>query len=467
MSSSKKNIVFDLKKNFQEKNSLINKLKDLINSDISNIDKLKDFKLIREEWIKIGKVQSHLSFGLNNSYKHHIKLFYDYLYLDKNIKEKDQENNKKMKLIILEEANKLKAYGDKLKSYRELLLLIKKWNYLTGPVKGEEEKKMNDKFDSIIQVIKDNKKDYLKNRDKHDEKNIELKKDLVDNFKKLMSEKVENKNLWIKKINQIEKIKNKFIGMGPIKSSQNNEIWKEFKSINREFIKEKNLFFKNLKKTYSNNIKKQLNLIEECRKLNELNKIKISDLQDLKNRFKEIKNVPYKKNKENWGLFLDEYNRCFIKIDKLKNKKNEKEKKFLNQKNKLTEDLKNNFSIENISNTIVEWAKIDKKNSLQDLSGLINLIKMESKNLGLNKNEIEFQVLQVKSNLIDDNEKKTEKIKLRKKIEDLSKQISQLENNLNFFKKGSDNKVIDGVYSDIEKLKIQLQKNEKKYTLIK
>ncbi len=467
MSNSKKNIVFDLKKNFQEKNSLINKLKDLINSDISNIDKLKDFKLIREEWIKIGKVQSHLSFGLNNSYKHHIKLFYDYLYLDKNIKEKDQENNKKMKLIILEEANKLKAYGDKLKSYRELLLLIKKWNYLTGPVKGGEEKKINDKFDSIIQVIKDNKKDYLKNRDKYDEKNIETKKDLVDNLKKLMSEKVENKNLWIKKINQIEKIKNKFIGMGPIKSSQNNEVWKEFKSINKEFIKEKNLFFKNLKKTYSDNIKKQLNLIEECRKLNELNKIKISDLQDLKNRFKEIKNVPYKRNKENWDLFLDEYNSCFNKIDKLKNEKNEKEKKFLNQKNKLTEDLKNNCFIENISNTSVEWAKIDKKNSLQDLSGLINLIKIELKNLGLSKNEIEFQVLQVKSNLIDDNEKKTEKIKLRKKIEDLSKQISQLENNLNFFKKGSDNKVIDGVYSDIEKLKIQLQKNEKKYTLIK
>ena len=44
--------------------------------------------------------------------------------------------------------------------------------------------------------------------------------------------------------------------MGPIKSSENNEIWKEFKSINKEFVKEKNLFFKNLKKVYSENIKK-------------------------------------------------------------------------------------------------------------------------------------------------------------------------------------------------------------------
>ena len=467
MKTSKKNIVFDLKKNYQDKNSLIENLKELINSDIPNSEKLKVFKSIREKWIKIGKVQSHLSFGLNNSYKHHVKLFYDYIYLDKNIKEKDQENNKMMKLSILEDATRIKSYGDKLKSYRELLLLIKKWNYLTGPVKGKDEKNMNDKFDSIIQLIKDNKKDYLKNRDEHDKKNIELKKELVDRFKKLMNEEVEDKNQWIRKINKIEKIKNEFIGMGPIKSSQNNELWKEFKLINKDFVKEKNIFFKNLKKIYTENIKKQINLIEECKKLKDSKKIKISDLQSLKNKFKEIKNVPFKRNKENWNVFLNEYNICFSKIDKLKNEKNEKDKEIMIQKNGLTEDLKNNFSIEKISKTIDEWSKIDKKNSSKDLTGLINIIKNELKTLGLTKNEIESYVQNVKSNLMDDNEKKTEKIKLRKKIDELSKQISQLENNLNFVKKGSDNKVLDGVYNDIEKLKTQLQKNEKKYTLIK
>ena len=326
---------------------------------------------------------------------------------------------------------------------------------------------MNDKFDSIIQVIKENKKDYLKNRDKHDKKNIEIKKDLVDNFKKLMNEKHEEKNEWIKKINQIEKIKDEFIGMGPIKSSENNEIWKEFKSINKEFIKEKNLFFKNLKKTYSENIKKQITIIEECKKLSELEKIKISDLQDLKKRFKEIKNVPFKRNKENWNIFLNEYNICYSKIDQLKKEKSEKDKEIIKQKNRLIENLKNNFSIENINTTIDEWSNIQKKNSSNDLLDLIELLNKELNNLGLTKNEIESHVLKVKTKLMDDNEKNTEKIKLRKKIEDLSKQISQLENNLNFIKKGSDNKVLDGVYSDIEKLKTQLQKNEKKYTLIK
>ena len=48
----------------------------------------------------------------------------------------------------------------------------------------------------------------------------------------------------------------------------------------------------------------------------------------------------------------------------------------------------------------------------------------------------------------------------------LNNEQNATENNLNFIKKGSDSKVLDGVYSDIEKLKSQLQKNEKKYTLI-
>ena len=96
-----------------------------------------------------------------------------------------------------------------------------------------------------------------------------------------------------------------------------------------------------------------------------------------------------------------------------------------------------------------------------------SIVEKESKKIGLSDKELEAHITMIKSKLMNDGEKNNEKVKLRKKIDDLNKQISQLENNLNFIKKGSDSKVLDGVYSDIEKLKSQLQKNEKKYTLIK
>ena len=467
MSGSKKNIVIVQKNNFKDKNVLIENLKELIHSGISNDEKIKSFNTIRERWIKIGKVPTHLSFGLNNSYKHHVKIFYDFLYLDKKIKVKDQDNNKKLMISLLNDAKRVKSYGDKLKSYRELLLLIKKWNFLTGPVKAIDQKKLNEEFDSIIQTIKNEKKDYLKNRDAHDEKNIQIKIELIDNFKKLMNEKGNEKNQWIKKISEIEKIKNDFIGMGPIKSKLNNDLWKEFKIINLDFIKQKNLFFKNLKKTYSENIKLQLELIQQCKILKDKGKINISDLQNLKNDFKKIKNVPFKRNKENWNNFLNEYNQCFSKIDKINDEKNKIEKEKTNVKKNLVQDLKNNFSIEKISQVTQEWEKIGKTSKSNELSSLISIVKKESKKIGLSDKQIESHIIKIKSKLMNDGEKNNEKVKLRKRIDDLNKQISQLENNLNFIKKGSDSKVLDGVYNDIEKLKSQLQKNEKKYTLIK
>ena len=467
MSSSKKNIVIDLKNNYNEKNVLIENLKELIHSSISNAEKIKSFNSIREKWIKIGKVPTHLSFGLNNSYKHHVKIFYDFLYLDKKIKKKDQDNNKKLMISILNDAKRVKSYGDKLKSYRDLLLLIKKWNFLTGPVKADDEKKLNEEFDSIIQTIKNEKKDYLKNRDVHDEKNIQIKKELLENFKKLMNQDGNEKNEWIKKISEIEKIKNDFIGMGPIKSKLNNDLWKEFKVINLDFIKQKNLFFKNLKKTYSENIKLQLDLIQQCKILKEKEKINISDLQNLKNDFKKIKNVPFKRNKENWNNFLNQYNLCFSKIDKVNEEKNKVEKEKSNLRKNLVQELKNNFSVEKISQVTRELEKICKTSKSNELSSLISIVEKESRKIGLSDKEIESHIIKIKSKLMNDGEKNNEKFKLRKRIDDLHKQISQLENNLNFIKKGSDSKVLDGVYSDIEKLKSQLQKNEKKYTLIK
>ena len=167
--------------------------------------------------------------------------------------------------------------------------------------------------------------------------------------------------------------------MGPIKSKLNNDLWKEFKAINLDFIKQKNLFFKNLKKKYSENIKLQLDLIKQCKILKEKEKINISDLQNLKNDFKKIKNVPFKRNKENWNNFLNEYNQCFSKIDKVNAEKNKVEKEKINVKKNLVEQLKNNFSVEKIIQVTQEWEKIGKTSKSYELSSLISIVEQESK----------------------------------------------------------------------------------------
>ena len=463
MKRSKQNS--DLKKNHELKINLIKEIKSLLDSSSDNDTKYGNFLELRKKWINIGKVPGHLAFGLNNSYSHQVKVFYDYLYLDKKFKNKDQANNKKIKEQLILDASKIEKFADKLKAYRELLFIIRKWNYQVGPVKSDDEKKLELKFDTIIKNIKNQKKYYLNNRDKFDKENLEHKKELIKRFKDYLENLPNEKNKWIKMVDEIAKIKDTFINIGPIKLSENDKIWDEFKALNRKFIKEKNLYFKKLKKNYSFNIEKQLKIINKLKSyINENDKINKKIITEIRNDFKTIKDVPFKKNKENWLIFNEIYNSCINKVNSSKFKDLEIQRDIIKKQKELKEELLLNFDVEKIDSTLDKWLNLGKTKSIKETNELIAGIEEKIKSIGLkNRDNI---ILEIKSKILDENIINSEKIKLKKKIEDYEKQISQLENNLNFIKGNSESGILSNVHSNIENYKSQIKKLQKNLKLI-
>ncbi len=455
----------DLKKNHELKINLIKEIKSLLDSSIDNDTKYGNFLELRKKWINIGKVPGHLAFGLNNSYRHQVKVFYDYLYLDKKFKNKDQANNKKIKEQLILDASKIEKFADKLKAYRELLFLIRKWNYQVGPVKSDDEKKLELKFDTIIKNIKNQKKYYLNNRDKFDKENLENKKKLIKRFRDYLENLPNEKNKWIKMVDEISKIKDEFINIGPIKLSENDKIWGEFKALNRKFIKEKNLYFKKLKKNYSFNIEKQLKIINKLKSyINENDKINKKIITEIRNDFKTVKDVPFKKNKENWLIFNEIYNSCINKVNSSKFKDLEIQRDIIKKQKELKEELLLNFDVEKIDSTLDKWLNLGKTKSIKETNELIAGIEEKIKSIGLkNRDNI---ILEIKSKILDENIINSEKIKLKKKIEDYEKQISQLENNLNFIKGNSESGILSNVHSNIENYKSQIKKLQKNLKLI-
>ena len=463
MKRSKQNS--DLKKNHELKINLIKEIKSLLDSSSDNDTKYGNFLELRKKWINIGKVPGHLAFGLNNSYSHQVKVFYDYLYLDKKFKNKDQANNKKIKEQLILDASKIEKFADKLKAYRELLFIIRKWNYQVGPVKSDDEKKLELKFDTIIKNIKNQKKYYLNNRDKFDKENLENKKKLIKRFRDYLENLPNEKNKWIKMVDEISKIKDEFINIGPIKLSENDKIWGEFKALNRKFIKEKNLYFKKLKKNYSFNIEKQLKIINKLKSyINENDKINKKIITEIRNDFKTVKDVPFKKNKENWLIFNEIYNSCINKVNSSKFKDLEIQRDIIKKQKELKEELLINFDVEKIDSTLDKWLNLGKTKSIKETNELIAGIEEKIKSIGLkNRDNI---ILEIKSKILDENIINSEKIKLKKKIEDYEKQISQLENNLNFIKGNSESGILSNVHSNIENYKSQIKKLQKNLKLI-
>ena len=285
MSEKKGKIIVNIRENFQKKTKLIESLKNLNISKVKIEEKENIFNSIRRKWVSIGKVPSHQSFNLNNSYKHQIKLYYDLVYLNNDFKEKNLYKNLIEKKELINNLKKLIDYGNKVKAYKDSLKIIKRWNFLTGPTKQNHEINLNKEFDDCVKKIKESKKDYLSNKEKYNKQSIENKKRLIDNMRSICDEECTDKISWIRKIKFYEKSKEKFINIGPLEDFKNEGLWKEFKEINKKLLIEKNSFFKNLKKEYSNNLKKQNELIENLKDSQKKEKVFANkDLQELKKK---------------------------------------------------------------------------------------------------------------------------------------------------------------------------------------
>jgi len=83
----------NLDDNLVEKKLLIEKLKELLNTDGSINDKYNKFKKIQNSWFKIGNVPRSQDLIIWNNFQHHIKNFYDYLHLNRKFKEIDLDHN--------------------------------------------------------------------------------------------------------------------------------------------------------------------------------------------------------------------------------------------------------------------------------------------------------------------------------------------------------------------------------------
>ena len=464
MQNKKRKIFVDFRQNFQKKTKLIEDLKILISKDFKLDEKENIFKNIRRKWISVGKVPSHLAFNLNNSYNHQVKLYYDLVYLNSDFKEKDLEKNLLEKKELIMKIKKLNNYGNKIKSYKDSLKIIKRWNYLTGPTRQNFERKLNEEFDQYVKKIKDSKKEYLNNKDKYVNIFIENKKSLTDEMELIFEQKCNNKTAWIKKINSFESSKQKFIDIGPVDHRENKELWIKFKKINKNFLQEKNSFFKNLKKQYSINIRKQIELIDNLKDIHKKDKLPShADLQELKKNFNSVENVPYKKNKENRKVFFDLLSDCYEKIGENISNKKIIEKKNSEKLEGIINEIKQNFSKQNIDDEIQKLSDIDVSIPIKQLNELSVFLSKKFKDVGHDQSDIDKNILKIKSRLMSDQEKSLAKIKIKKKIDEIKKQIGQLENNLTFIKsEKSDNSIFDNVHSQIEKFNKDLILQKKK-----
>ncbi|WP_223033170.1 DUF349 domain-containing protein [Hanstruepera marina] len=478
-----KNIEKSLKDNLTERLEIIEEIKSLINVEENINTTYKHFKELQERWKNAGPIPRDKYNNAWNSYHHHVEIFYDFLHLNRDLRDLDFKHNLEQKLKIIERAEELAKDDNLNRAFRELQVLHKMWKEELGPVGKEHREEIWERFKSATKTIHDRRQVYFAELDTIYEKNLEVKQDLISQIQAIAEKGADSHNAWQNAIKQVEELRNEFFSAGKVPIKVNEATWAEFKEAVRQFNRNKNAFYKNLKKAQYDNLQKKLDLIKvaEDNKDSEDFQTTTPLMKRIQSDWKKIGHVPRKNSDKIWKQFKTACNHYFDRLHAAKDAANVEGNEAYAEKVKLLDTLKNleltgkkEDDLAAIKVIINSWKEVGNvPGNKRYIEGKLHkTLDGVFKKLKLNPNEGEMIKFETKlenlSNAEDSRHLDNERQFIRKKINEVKAEINQLENNLQFFQNvNDDNPLVQEVHKNIEKHKQDLNLWKTKLNKIK
>jgi len=478
-----KNLEKSLKENLENRLEIIAEIKGLINVEENINTTYKHFKTLQESWRNAGPIPRDKYNNVWNNYHHHVEIFYDFLHLNRDLRDLDFKHNLEQKLKLIARAEELAQYDDSNSAFRELQVLHKIWKEELGPVDKEQREQIWERFSIATKAIHEKRQTYFGELDKVYEKNLEKKHDIIVQINAVTKDDTNNHSIWQKRIKSVEDLRHQFFNAGKVPIKLNEATWEKFKTSVREFNRKKNAFYKGLKKDQYSNLQKKLALIKIADENKDNTDFEVTTplMKKIQNDWKSIGHVPRKDSDKIWKQFKNACNHYFNKFHDVQNESNKEEIEALDKKIALLEklktievtaDVKTNLAL--IKDYIAQWKTlgrvpynkrfIDGKFN-KAIDGLFNKLDISKAETELLKYDNKLESLANSDNkrLLDN-----EHNYLRKKIDDIKGEINQLENNLQFFSNVDDNNpLVKDVYKNIEKHKTALHTWESKLKRVK
>ena len=178
-SSKKRKYFNELSSNQQEnllkRQELIERIKDLIVVDENSNKLYSKFKVLKEEWHNTGQVPITERNNIWETYRHHVGKFYDFLHLNRDLKDLDYKHNYEEKLKIIERAEQLDKVEDIIKASRDLNDLHRLWKNELGPVAREHSNDLWSRFQTASHKIHSKRQDFQKEISNVQQVNFEKK----------------------------------------------------------------------------------------------------------------------------------------------------------------------------------------------------------------------------------------------------------------------------------------------------
>ncbi|MEM7368399.1 MAG: DUF349 domain-containing protein [Bacteroidota bacterium] len=195
-------------------------------------DATRELRALQEEWKAIGQAPHRINSELWSKYREHCNAFFsNKAAFFKKFDEFRSENLEKKRALV-ERVEELVKQGEWEKTAKELKQIQKSWKEI-GPVPERHSNKLWNRFRTACDSFFENRRTHYKGLHEGEHMNLESKKALIEEVKKLDVKELGGIDNAIKKIKDIQ-ARWKEIGKVPYK--EKDTIWEKFRSAIDQFF---------------------------------------------------------------------------------------------------------------------------------------------------------------------------------------------------------------------------------------
>jgi len=477
----------DYRKNREKEENKNLIIKENIISDIDKLSKEEEslkvtfekFKNYQKKWNNTGHVPITKSNDLWQNYHHHVELFYDYIKINKELRDLDFKRNLEQKTIICEKSEKLSNDKSINTAFNSLQELHEHWKNI-GPVSREYRESIWERFQTASRKINKKRNDYFLNKKRILKGNTELKSSICKEINKLSEDDPNTHQQWNNLSEKLNELSEKWKKAAPIEKSDLKKSWTEFREATNKFYSMRNNFYKNRKEDNNNNLQERIRICEKAEELSTSTNWKETGRQliQLQEKWKNSAFVPKNLSDKIWKRFRSACNKFFDarkKHYKLLDKEKEgnlKEKTtLLKEVEKFDVSENPREDIKKLKEFSEKWNSIGfvPKQNIQIKDKFDKVILSLYNKLKVDKSERKTIQFQIKAERLKGNSDKlnVEKELIREEIGKVNKTILQYENNISFFGNGKGTeKLKEDVLKNIENSKKEIEELKKKLSLL-
>ena len=430
--------------NYQAKLVIIEELKALVDSEEALNTTFAKFHELQTRWRSIGQVPQVKVSDLYETYNLHVENFYDYVKINKELRDLDWKRNLEAKTTLCEQAEALTEVDAIIEAFHKLQKLHEEWREI-GPVSMEHKEVLWERFKAASTIINRRHQEHFEGVKAEQLQNLERKSALCEEVEKMTSESPTSHKAWNKASERLQAIQAEWRTIGFAPKKDNNKIYDRFRAACDKFFEVKHAFYTEAKDDMAKNLEIKNSLCERAEAIAEREDWAkaTEELLALQAEWKKTGAVARKYTDVVWKRFRAACDKFFERKAQHFSSVDSEYNSNLNAKQALLEEMTQAVvkSFDEIKEYQRRWSEIGfvpirHKEELQKqykavLDKLFAMVRSAGREQNLNKFKNKVNAMREAG----DKKLRSEREKLYNRVRQLEQEIQTLENNIGFFAK--------------------------------